>query len=88
VDAAEAKSREYQSALQAARAQIYSARQSDRQQALAEQEAALKRIREQGDRLVKEAQASIAAEAVHAREQLAASSESLALEITERILGV
>ncbi|HTV53960.1 MAG TPA: ATP synthase F0 subunit B [Terriglobia bacterium] len=84
---AEAKSRAYQSAIQEARAQIYSGRQEDRQKALAERESLLKAVREQSDRLVHEARASIAAEAATAREQLAATSESLARELMERILG-
>jgi F-type H+-transporting ATPase subunit b len=84
---AEAKSREYAAALHAARVELYSVRQDDRQKALAERESALKAARERGDGLVKEAQASIAAEAAAAKEQLTGASQSLALEITERILG-
>jgi F-type H+-transporting ATPase subunit b len=84
---AEAKSRDYQSAIQAARVQIYAARQEDRQKALAERESSLKAAHERTDKLVKEARASITTEAATAREQLTASSESLARELMERILG-
>jgi F-type H+-transporting ATPase subunit b len=84
---AEAKSRDYQSAIQAARTEIYATRQEDRQRGLAERETSLKAAHERSDLLVKEAQASIAAEADAAREQLAASSELLARELMERILG-
>jgi F-type H+-transporting ATPase subunit b len=84
---AEAKSRDYQSAIQAARVQIYAARQEDRQKALAERESTLKAAHERSEKLVKEAQASIAGEAATAREQLSAASESLARELMERILG-
>jgi F-type H+-transporting ATPase subunit b len=84
---AEAKAREYEGAIHAARLQIYSARQDDRQRTLAKRDESLKAARERADRLVKEAQGSIAAEAAAAKEQLAASSESLARQITERILG-
>jgi F-type H+-transporting ATPase subunit b len=84
---AEAKSRNYQSAIQDARVEIYSARQEGRQKALAERESSLKAARERSDELVQEARASIAVEAATAREELTTSSESLARELMERILG-
>jgi F-type H+-transporting ATPase subunit b len=84
---AEAKSRAHQAAIQAARLQIYSVRQEDRQKALAERDSSLKAARERSDKLVQEAQASIASESATAREQLTTSSESLARELMERILG-
>lgn len=85
--AAEEKSRQYDAGMRGARTEMYSTLQEDRQKALAERESSLKSAREQADGLIHEAQASIAAEAGAAREQLLASSESLAREITERILS-
>lgn len=85
--AAEQKSREHDAAMQAARLEIYSTRQNDRQSALAEREARLRAARERSEGLVKEAQNSIAAESAAAKEQLAAVSQSLAREITEKILS-
>jgi F-type H+-transporting ATPase subunit b len=84
---AEEKSHQYDSAIQAARFEIYSARQEERRRALEEREQLQKTTRARAELMVKEAQTSIATEAATAKEQLTASSESLAMEITERILG-
>jgi F-type H+-transporting ATPase subunit b len=86
VSAAEAKFREYDAALQAARLEVYRLRQQERGKALATREAALQTARERAAELAKSAQASLAAEVSVAKRQLLASSQSLAMEITERIL--
>jgi F0F1-type ATP synthase membrane subunit b/b' len=85
--AAEAKSRAYEDAMRAARGEIYAGRQEDRKRALAEREQLLKSARERGEGLVKDAQAALTREAAAAREELAAAANTLAREITEKILG-
>lgn len=79
---------EYARAIQAARLEIYGARQEDHQRALAERERMLEQARQRGDKLIQEAQAALAAEADAAKTQLTAVSHSLAREITWRILGM
>lgn len=82
---AESKSRQVESALQAARAEIFKQRQAAHQDALKEQDRALAGAREHAEARVREAQAAIAAEAAMARRQL--STEVLAREIADKILG-
>ncbi|MGH9469109.1 MAG: hypothetical protein ACRD1N_02050 [Terriglobia bacterium] len=86
IAAAAAKSKEYDDALRAARLAVYNSREQERRNALTERDAALKTARERAEGLVKKAQAAVAAEVASAKEQLAASSQALAAEITGRIL--
>lgn len=88
VSEAEGKSRQYESALQAARLEVYSQRQAEHQNALDEQDNALRAARGRSEALVREAQTALAAEVERARQQLAGSCQALGQEITEKILGV
>jgi|SRR5579875_1238291 len=87
VAAAEAKSRQYESALLAARQELYDRSQEERQKALAEREAALRTARERAEELVKNAQQALANEVSLARQQLSSSCQALAEEITETLLA-
>lgn len=84
---AEAKRRQYEAAVQAARIEIYSQRQAEHQAVLQEHENALRMARERSEALVKEAQVELASEAALVKQQLSISCQSLAREITGKILG-
>ncbi|MGH9353504.1 MAG: ATP synthase F0 subunit B [Terriglobia bacterium] len=87
VNEAEAKSRQYESALQAARAEVFKQRQTEHQKALEEQDRAMHAAREHSQDLVRKAQTALAGEVAFARRQLLASGQALAQEIAEKILG-
>ncbi|HEV2418140.1 MAG TPA: hypothetical protein VGX94_10070 [Terriglobia bacterium] len=87
VSEAEAKSRQYESSLQAARAEIFQQRQAEHQKAIEEQDRALHSARERSEGLVREAQAALTGEVTLARQQLLTSAQSLAQEIADKILG-
>src|SRR5579884_1479546 len=87
VSAAEAKSRQYESALAAARQELYNRAQEERQKALAEREKMLKMARERADELVKNAQQALATEVSIAKQQLSSSCQALAEEIIETLLA-
>lgn len=87
IAAAEAKSKEYDDTLKAARLEVYNSREGERKKSLTERDATLKAARDRAGALVQKAQAAVSAEAASAREQLAASTQALAAEITDRILG-
>ncbi|MGH9435808.1 MAG: ATP synthase F0 subunit B [Terriglobia bacterium] len=82
-----AKSQQYESALLAARTDVYTQRQVEHALALSEHEAALRSVRQRSEELVKEAQATIAGEVGATRQQLSASCQQLAREIADKILG-
>lgn len=84
---AQTKSQQYESALRAAKMELYRQRQADHAKVLQEQDAALREARAHSEQLVKDAQAAIAAEAAAAREQLRAGGQTLANEIADKILG-
>ncbi|MGH9327338.1 MAG: ATP synthase F0 subunit B [Terriglobia bacterium] len=84
---AKAKAREYEAALQAARLEVYDFRQSERNKAVAEHEGALKAARARAEERIKNGRAALADEVSAAKQQLTASSQSLAGEIAERILA-
>lgn len=84
---AQAKTQEYESALRAAKMELYRQRQADHARVVEEHEAALRTARAHSEQLVKEAQAAIALEAAAAREQLRAGGHALAKEIADKILG-
>jgi F-type H+-transporting ATPase subunit b len=86
IQEAEAKSRQYEAALQAARIEIYSGRQAEHQASLAQQENALRMARDRAETLVKEARAALASEVSQARQQLSASCPILARAIAEKLL--
>lgn len=83
---AQTKSQQYESALRAAKMELYRQRQADHAKVLQEQDAALREARAHSEQLVKDAQAAIAAEAAAAREQLRAGGQTLANEIADKIL--
>ncbi|MGH9345619.1 MAG: ATP synthase F0 subunit B [Terriglobia bacterium] len=85
---AEAKSRQYESALQAARAETFKQRQAEHQKALEEQDRALRAARERSEGIVKEAQTALVREVELARQQLQISGHALAQEIADKILDV
>lgn len=87
VSEAEAKSRQYESSVQAARVGIFQQRQAEHQKALEEQDRALHSARERSEGLVREAQTALAGEVTLARQQLLTSTQSLAHEIADKILG-
>jgi F-type H+-transporting ATPase subunit b len=84
---AEAKSREYEAAFQAARQEVYRWRQAERHAALSQREDDLKRVREQSESLLRDVEASLAAQMEAAMQELSRASQSLALEITHMVLG-
>ncbi len=85
--AAEAKSREYEAALQAARLEVYRLREVDRRERLTERDSALKRVSEQAEGWLKEAQADLANQLVAAKQDLGRATRPLAEEIADAILG-
>ncbi len=85
--AAKAKAAEYEAAFQAARQEAYRFREADRRAALAERESALNKARQQADAWLKDAQAAIAAQVEAAKQQLAGTYRSLAMAITQAVLG-
>lgn len=84
---ASAKSKQYESELGAARADIFRQRQADHQSVLADMDAVLRRAREHSEGLVHEASHALAGEVAQARQQLAASTQTLAREIAGKILA-
>ncbi len=86
-DQAEAKSREYEAALQATRQEIYRLREEERRAALKEREDVLTHARQQAESRLRAAQAQLAKQIEEAQKELERASQSLALRITDVILG-
>jgi F0F1-type ATP synthase membrane subunit b/b' len=84
---AEAKWQEYEAAFQAARQGVYRQRETDRRDALGERENSLQKAREQAESWLKDSRAKLGAQVEAAKKELNQSSQALALEITEVILG-
>lgn len=84
---AELRSREYEAAFQAVRQEVYRQREAERREGLREREETLKQARQQVESSLAEAQAKLAVEVEAAKRELQRASQSLALEITETILG-
>ena len=84
---AEAKAKQYEASLLAARQGIYEQKDQTRRRSLEEREKALKRARDQAEILIREAKVSISKETMRAREELLAACHSLAQEITDVIVG-
>ena len=87
MNGAEARLLQYESALQAARVEIYRQRQTEHQSALKQHEEAIRVARERAEAMMKDAQAAVEAEVDVAKRQLALSCGVLAGEIAKKILG-
>ncbi len=84
---AEAKSREYEAALQAARQELYRLREADRRAALGERQGMLNKARKEAESRLKEAQANLTQQVDAVRPELQRACQSLALGIAETVLG-
>jgi F-type H+-transporting ATPase subunit b len=84
---AETRSREYQAAFQTVRQEVYRQREAERRDALREREEALKEARRQSESQLAEAQAQLSAEVEAVKGDLQGVCQSLAMEITEIVLG-
>lgn len=87
VSMAEEKARQYEAALQSGRQEVYRQREADRHAAMADREAAIAEARRRSEALLREGQAALGVQVEAAKRELASSSRSLAMEITETILG-
>lgn len=87
VNTAEAKSREYEAALQSARQEVYKAREANRQANLAERERALQAARSQAEVWLKRELAGLTAQIEEGKRELSRASLSLAQGIAEAVLG-
>jgi len=85
--AAETKWQEYESAFQAARQEVYRQREIDRREGLAESQNSLEKSRQQTESWLKDAQGKLSVEVESAKKELNRTSQSLAMEIVETILG-
>ncbi len=86
-EAAEAKTREYESAFQAARQDVYRQREAERRASLEERDAALGRARQQAEQVLRDGQAVLAREVATVKEELERASRPLAEEISHSLLG-
>jgi len=86
LDAANRKRAEYESALRAARGEIYKEQEETRRQWRAQQAARAEESRRRASELVKQARAQLSDEAARATVSLQSESERLADEIAEAIL--
>jgi len=84
---AEAKGREYESAFQSARQEVYRQREEDRRVNLEKRDAALRTAREQTEVLIRDAQAALASEVDRAKAELDGACQPLAEEITQILVG-
>jgi F-type H+-transporting ATPase subunit b len=85
--AAEAKAKEYEAAFQAARQEVYRLRESDRRTALQHGEEMLKAERARSESALKDAQAALQREAGSVKQELASTTHTLALAVTQAVLG-
>ncbi len=83
---ASAKADEYESALRAARADIYREQEAFRHKLREDQAAAIQEARQRGQAMVSQASSQLAAELETAKQTLALQTESLAGQITEAVL--
>jgi F-type H+-transporting ATPase subunit b len=86
LERAAAKTREYEAAMRAARAEVYQAQEQLHQQLQEKHAALMAEARQRADALVRDAKERIAKEADSAKAGLAAQSDSLAEEIAKSIL--
>jgi F0F1-type ATP synthase membrane subunit b/b' len=87
VATAEVRSREFEAAFQAVRQEIYRRREAERREELREREETLKTARREVESRMAETQARLAAEVESVKRELRTACQSLALEITETLLG-
>jgi F0F1-type ATP synthase membrane subunit b/b' len=85
--AADAKSREYENALQAAQQEVFRQREAERRTHLRERAKTLQQAREQSDAMLQNAQANLAEEAQRVKAELRTVSQSLAEEIALTVLA-
>jgi F0F1-type ATP synthase membrane subunit b/b' len=85
--AAETRSREYEAAFQTVRQEVYRQREAERREALREREETLKEARQQSESRLAEARARLSAEVEAVKGDLQGACQSLAMEITEIVLG-
>jgi F0F1-type ATP synthase membrane subunit b/b' len=85
--AAETRSREYEAAFQTVRQEVYRQREAERRDALREREQMLKEARRRAESRLVEAQARLSAEVEAVKADLQGACQSLAMEITEILLG-
>src|SRR5208337_1764745 len=78
--AAEEKARQYEAAFQAARQETYRHREAVGRSILEDREATLKRVHQQSQTLVSQAQASLAAEVAQGKKELESTCQSLGQE--------
>lgn len=86
IAAADAKAQEYEARLRAARAEVLRVREHRLQQWNAEKDKALESFRQQAQDQVRQARASIDAEAAEARRMIESSADQLADQILKAIL--
>jgi F-type H+-transporting ATPase subunit b len=86
LERAAAKTREYEAAMRAARAEVYQAQEQLHRQLQEKHAALMAEARQHADALVRDAKERIAKEAESAKAGLAAQSDSLADEIAQSIL--
>jgi F-type H+-transporting ATPase subunit b len=84
---AEAKAAEYEEKLRTARSEIYKEQEEQRKQWRDRQTVELAGAREKTEALIKDAKASLAAQATAAKAALGAESESLAEQIAKSVLA-
>jgi F-type H+-transporting ATPase subunit b len=86
LDTAARKSAEYESAIRAARGEIYREQEETRRRWRDEQAAAIEQTRRSAAETIKHARAQVAEEAAQAKLSLASESERLASQIADAIL--
>lgn len=86
LDRASAKVTAYEEQIRAARNEIYREQEEVRRKWRDEQTAQVAAARQRSETLVKEAKATVAAEAAQAKDSLAGNSQALADQITQTIL--
>jgi len=85
LETAESKTQEFEAKLREARAQVYKEQEEIRRKLLEDQAAHLAQTRANGDAGVKDSKQALAAESAAARENLAASSATLADQIVAAV---
>jgi F-type H+-transporting ATPase subunit b len=83
----EARLREYEHAIQAARQEIYQHREGVRREALSRRDTRIQEARGRADLMVNEAQAALEKELVQAKQELQAAADSLALEVADALFA-
>ena len=84
---AEAKTAEYESAMRAARAEIYQAQEQLHQRLEEERKADVQAARSSAEEMIRQAKADLAADVEQAKNELARESDLLAGQIADAVLG-